>query len=67
MRPRHVLTLALLSGIWGASYLLIKYAIRDLPEPAVVFGRTALATLAIVTFMRWRGGDSLRADRKSVV
>lgn len=63
MRPRHVLTLALLSGIWGASYLLIKYAIRDLPEPAVVFGRTALATLAIVTFMRWRGGDSLRALR----
>ena len=63
MKPRHVLTLALLSGIWGASYLLIKYAIRDLPEPAVVFGRTALATLAILAFMRWQGGHALRLIR----
>lgn len=63
MRPRHVLTLALLSGIWGASYLLIKYAIRDLPEPAVVFSRTGLATLAILVFMRWKGGDALRLIR----
>lgn len=63
MRLRHVLTLALLSGIWGASYLLIKYAIRDLPEPAVVFGRTALATLAILAFIRWQGGDAPRLIR----
>jgi drug/metabolite transporter (DMT)-like permease len=63
VRLRHVLILALLSGIWGASYLLIKYAIRDLPEPAVVFGRTALAALAILAFMRWQGGDTLRLIR----
>lgn len=53
----------MLSAIWGASYLLIKYAIRDLPEPVVVFGRTALATLAILVFMRWQGGASLRFVR----
>lgn len=52
--------LALLSAIWGASYLLIKYAIRDLPEPAVVFGRTALATLVILAFIRWQGGEARR-------
>jgi drug/metabolite transporter (DMT)-like permease len=49
--------LALLSAIWGASYLLIKYAIRDLPEPTVVFARTALATVAILVFIRWQGDD----------
>jgi drug/metabolite transporter (DMT)-like permease len=46
--------LALLSGIWGASYLLIKYAVRDLSEPTVVFSRTALAALALLAFIRMR-------------
>ena len=54
MKLRHVVVLALLSAIWGASYLLIKYAIRDLPEPMVVFARTALAAVAILIYIRWR-------------
>lgn len=52
MRLRHVVVLALLSAIWGASYLLIKYAIRDLSEPAVVFLRTLLAALALLVYIR---------------
>ena len=48
--------LALLSGIWGASYLLIKYALRDLSEPMIVFGRTALATVALLVLLKIQGG-----------
>ena len=61
MRLRHVVMLALLSGIWGASYLLIKYALRDLSEPAIVFGRTALATVALLAFIRVQGGSATDA------
>lgn len=39
--------LALLSLVWGASYLLIKYAAQDLPEAWVVLLRTALAAAAL--------------------
>ncbi len=48
--------LALLSGIWGASYLLIKYAMRDLSEPTIVFLRTALATIALLVLVKLQGG-----------
>ncbi len=48
--------LALLSGIWGASYLLIKYALRDLPEGPIVFARTALATVALLVLVKIQGG-----------
>lgn len=63
MRPRHALTLALLSAAWGASYLLIAYAIEDLPESLVVFGRTALAALALLVVIRVRGGEAWRLLR----
>ncbi len=53
--------LAVLSGIWGASYLLIKYALRDLSEPMIVFGRTALATVALLLFLRMQGGAAMAA------
>lgn len=64
MKPRHVAMLALLSGIWGASYLLIKYAIRDMTEPTVVFSRTLLAAIAILVYIRLRdrGAWSALAD-----
>ena len=55
--------LALMSGIWGASYLLIKYALRDLPEPSIVFGRTALATVALLVLIQRQGGATIQALR----
>ncbi len=49
--------LALLSAVWGASYLLIAYAIEEIPESLVVFARTALAALALLLVIRVRGGE----------
>ena len=43
MTPRHAVMLALLSAVWGASYLLIAEAIEEIPESLVVLGRTGLA------------------------
>ncbi len=63
VKPRHVVMLTLMSGIWGASYLLIKYALRDLPEPAIVFGRTALATVALLVLIGVQGGATVTALR----
>lgn len=55
--------LALMSGIWGASYLLIKYALRDLSEPMIVFCRTALATVALLVLIRFQGKETMQALR----
>ena len=61
MRARHIAMLAVLSAIWGASYLLIKYAMRDLPEPWIVLLRTTLASLAILVVIHVQGGASRAA------
>ncbi len=53
MKPRHIVMLAVLSLIWGASYLLIKYATHDLPEGWVVLARTGLAAAALWAYIRW--------------
>ncbi len=56
MRPRHAAQLVLLAGLWGASYLLIKYALEDFSPGAVVFLRTGVASLALYALIRFRGG-----------
>ncbi len=58
MRPRHALMLALLSVVWGASYLLIAEAIEEIPESLVVFLRTGLAALVLLAIARLRGGET---------
>ena len=63
MTPRQAGLLCLLAGIWGASYLLIKVAIEDLPAPVVVVGRTALAAVVLYVIIRVQGGESRRALR----
>lgn len=52
--------LALLSAVWGASYLLIAVAIEEIPESLVVLGRTGLATAALLVIVRLQGGEPLR-------
>jgi drug/metabolite transporter (DMT)-like permease len=42
--------------IWGIPYLLIRVAVRELSPPALVFFRTAPATLILLPFAL-RGGD----------
>ena len=52
MRARHAVMLALLSAVWGASYLLIAEAIEEIPESLVVLGRTGLAAVALLALSR---------------
>jgi drug/metabolite transporter (DMT)-like permease len=61
--PRHIGLLAALAGIWGASYLLIKYALEGFSAPEIVFLRTALATVVLVAVLRWQGGTQWAALR----
>jgi drug/metabolite transporter (DMT)-like permease len=51
--------LGLLALIWGASYLLIKLALRDFSPPMVVFGRTALASLCLIGLLVTREPGTL--------
>ena len=53
-RRRHnLLLLALLSLIWGASFMFIKVAVRELAPATLILGRVGLAalTLAVVVPM----------------
>ncbi len=61
MRPRHVVMLALLSAVWGASYLLIAEAAEEMPESLVVFGRTALAAVVLLALVRAKRGAAWTA------
>ena len=63
MTPRQVGLLAALAGIWGASYLLIKYALEDFSAAEVVFLRTLVATLVLLVVIRWQGGVNWAALR----
>jgi len=56
MTPRQIGLLAALASIWGASYLLIKYALEDLSAPVIVCARTALAAVALLVALRITGG-----------
>lgn len=60
-RQAHAARFALLAVIWGASYLLIKYAVEDLSPPAVVFLRTAVATACLLAYMSLRERPDLTA------
>jgi drug/metabolite transporter (DMT)-like permease len=52
--------LALLSAVWGASYLLIAEAIEEIPESLVVLARSGLAAVALLAVIAVRGGESAR-------
>ena len=62
MQARHAALLVALASIWGASYLLIKYALEDFEPPFIVWSRLliALAVLAAALAATGRRGD-LRA------
>jgi len=59
--PRHAALLAALAGIWGASYLLIKYALEGFSPAEIVFLRTALAAVVLVVVIRLQGGAAWAA------
>ena len=53
--PRHVLYLAVLSSLWGSSFMLTKVALHDLPPTTIVAGRIALACVVLVCILVARG------------
>jgi drug/metabolite transporter (DMT)-like permease len=59
--PRQIAALAALAAIWGASYLLIKYALHGFSPAEIVFLRTALASVVLVAVIRGRGGETWAA------
>lgn len=63
MSARHATLLAALAAIWGASYLLIKYALEGFSPAEVVFLRTALAAAVLIAVVRWQGGERWTALR----
>ena len=56
--------LAVLAGLWGASYLLIKVALATLPPVTLMAIRVTLATLFLLAVMRIRK-ERLPLDRRS--
>jgi drug/metabolite transporter (DMT)-like permease len=64
VNARHATLLAALAAIWGASYLLIKYALEGFSPAEIVFLRTALAAAVLVAVVRWQGGERWTALRE---
>jgi drug/metabolite transporter (DMT)-like permease len=62
MGPRNAALLTALSAIWGASYLLIKYALEDLDAPVIVWARTAIAGLVLLVALGPAAARSAFAD-----
>jgi drug/metabolite transporter (DMT)-like permease len=60
---RQAALLGALAAIWGASYLLIKYALEGFSAAEIVFLRTALAAAVLVLVIRLQGGDRWMALR----
>ena len=48
MRRRHVVMLIALGAIWGASFMFIKVAVRDLEPVTLVWLRILLAATVLV-------------------
>ena len=63
MTSRQGALLGALAAIWGASYLLIKYALEDFSPGEIVFLRTALAAAVLIAVVRWQGGGAWSALR----
>jgi drug/metabolite transporter (DMT)-like permease len=56
MNRRSWLLMALLAGLWGASYLFIKVALEDdVPPVFIVFARLALGAVVLVP-LAWKAG-----------
>ena len=57
MTLRQAALMGLLALLWGASYLLIKYALEDFSPAMVVFVRTALGAAVLYAVVRAQGTE----------
>ena len=48
---RYPLMLAVVALLWGASFLFIKVAVRELEPATLILGRLGLATVALAAFL----------------
>lgn len=51
----YVTLLLTLAAIWGASYMFIEIALRDLEPTTLMAGRLVIAAVFLVGLMAWRG------------
>jgi len=60
--------LAVLAGLWGSSYLLIKLALASIPPVTLIAMRVTIAAIVLSTVMRVRGEHlpSNRADWRAL-
>jgi drug/metabolite transporter (DMT)-like permease len=72
MGRRNLAFLVALSLIWGASFLFIKVAVRDLAPSALIFGRLGLAAITLAAIAPFAVGtrrtvEALRAHARPLV
>jgi len=56
MRPQDLARLIALAALWGGSYLFMRFAVPHFGPVALIEVRVAVAGLALVLFVRARGG-----------
>jgi drug/metabolite transporter (DMT)-like permease len=56
MSRTYVPLMVLLAGIWGASFMFIKVADRELEPTTMMAGRTSIAAVLLVAFLVLRSG-----------
>ena len=62
----YVVSISVLAGIWGASYLFIKVAVDDVEPAPMMFFRVALAALLLVPFVLVTRGTRQRPRRAAL-
>src|SRR5204863_3020502 len=55
-RQRHLVMLLALAAIWGASFLFIKVAVRELTPATLIVGRLGLAALTLALLLPFAVG-----------
>ena len=56
MKTRDLLDLLLLGALWGASFLFMRIAVPEMGPLATMGVRVALAAVALLALLQWRGG-----------
>ncbi len=63
-KSKGILYLAILSLIWGASFLLIKIAVGSITPLALATARMAIGAICLYLFLKIRGGGMPRIGRE---
>ncbi|HSL01023.1 MAG TPA: DMT family transporter [Rubrobacteraceae bacterium] len=61
MRPRQIGQLLLMSAVWGAVFMLIKYALEDFSPIEVAFFQASIGAVGLLAIVLSEGGRSRQA------